>query len=147
MTNIVNESDTDIVYPHLSELEHERIFAYFRQIANMVGTPRWVLRLATDPSDEGTCAQIRMNEDRYFATLKVCADWMDLPTSEKQNTIIHEVCHLLFHRLDHVVDDVVNLMHDHEYEKVRDAYSREVELIVDQLSVTLQDHAPAWPAA
>lgn len=133
--------------PHLPADEQNRIFAYFRQIATLAGMPRWVLRLAAEPSEEGTDAQILMTVDRYYATLRVSAGWMDLSTSEKQNTIIHEVCHLLYHRLDHVMDDAARLMHDHEYRTFRDAYRREMELVVDQLALTLQDHAaPEWPA-
>lgn len=144
---MTDETSTDGSIPHVPADEVDRIFKFLRDLMPMLGTPRYVIEIEPEPADDDCYASIRPNPQRYRARVRLCREWMELPAEKRRLVIIHEACHLLHHKLDHLVDDgSLNLMHEHEHEPFVSAYKREIEFIVDQLSVTLADHAaPDWP--
>ena len=131
---------------HITEREAEIVLDYLHTIATLVGLPRFEFDLDLTPCDDGRYASIFMHNQKYYARVSLNAEWMEYPPDIKANSMIHEVCHLLHHRLDHLIDDQIRYMHDHEHRAFEKAYVRETELIIDQLARTLQDHAaPDWP--
>lgn len=132
--------------PHLTDFEAEAVLDYLGTIATLIGAPRFRFELDNEPCDDDAYASISMHSQKYHARLALTDEWMDLPVEQRQHIIIHEACHLLHHRLDHLLNDAERFMHVHEHEAFIHAYHRERELIVDQLTATLQDTAaPEWP--
>jgi hypothetical protein len=103
-----------------------------------------------DPADDDDLGSISTVDGKYTAQLYLASDWMKRTDEERREVIVHEMLHLLHFRVDHVLDDARDLMHDHEHAQLQRRYRRETELMVDHLAKFLsRTHtlAEAWDVA
>lgn len=119
---------------HTTKREAQAICDYAVDVIGALGLPGWRVLLMEDPCDDDCLACIVPVEGKYTAQLYVCTDWMKRDDDERRDTITHEVLHLLHFRVDHVLDDARDLMHDHEHDALHKRYRRETELMVDHLA-------------
>lgn len=119
---------------HIPKAEAQAIAHYCHELMQLLRLPQWTVLIMVDPSDDGTLANINPIDGRYVAQLHLCEDWMTLEDSNKLNTITHEICHLLHARVNHVVWETRDLMHDHEHQLVWQRYKMETEYMVDHIA-------------
>lgn len=135
---------------HVTQKEIDAVLAFAIEVLVALRMPAWTVLLMWDPCGDDALATIKPIDGRYVAELHLCADWMDRSDEVRRNTITHEMLHLVHARVDSVIDDTTNLMHDHEWENLRNQYVREMELLVDHFATFMSNtHTleKAWEVA
>lgn len=135
---------------HVTRREAEAVLAFAEKVRDQLGLPAWRFAVLEEPAGDDALASIDTVSGRWIAELRLCEGWMKLPTDERRNTIVHEVCHLLHVGVNHVIEDAQHLMHDHEWETLNAQYHRATEYMVDHLAGFLDAHyqlQEAWDTA
>lgn len=123
---------------HITKAEARRLSKFMSAMASYLGQPRWWFEVDTTRTPgKDILASIDVGRQRYEATIKICRGWSAMRNDEQLNTIVHEVCHLIHRRIDSVIEDASALMHGHEWSALNDRYKLEIELVIDQLAMTL----------
>lgn len=124
---------------HVTKREAQAVADYAADVIALLALPRWRILIMEEPCDDDCIASIDSVEGKYTAQLWLCTDWMKRADDERRDTITHEVLHLLHFRVDHIIADARDLMHDHEHDALHHRYRRETELMVDHLAGFLAD--------
>lgn len=136
---------------HVTAAEQQAIANYMTHLTRTLGMPSWRIWYDDEPAPGDTIAQVQFTKGRYVAELRLCSDWMTRTEDDRRDTITHEVLHLLHRDLsDWVEDDLVELMHDHEHDRIHRQFKRLIELHVDHLALfmaTTHDLTQAWTDA
>lgn len=135
---------------HVTKREAQAVCDFAVNVLTALHMPGWQILVMEEPADEDELAAIRPVDGKYTAQLWLCSDWMKRSDEERRETVVHEVLHLLHFRINHVVDDARDLMHDHEHDAMQRRYFRETDLMVDHLAKFLScTHSleEAWAAA
>lgn len=119
---------------HVADEEAQAVADYAVDVGLALGLPTWKFLVMEESAEEGANASIDPMDGYYVARLYLGAQWMDLDYDNRREIITHEVCHLLHYRINHVIDDARDLMHDHEHDALYRRYQREVEYMVDHIA-------------
>lgn len=121
---------------HVTNREAQAVCDFAAEVLTTLHMPGWQILVmeVPVPDDEEAWAMIDTVEGKYTAQLSLCSEWMKLDDRQRRETVVHEVLHLLHFRVNHVIDDARDLMHDHEHDALQKRYNRETELMVDHLA-------------
>lgn len=120
---------------------------FVAEIIGKMGLSRWKVLVMDEPAPEDSLATITLNPQRYIAELKIGYGWPELSLEEKREVLLHETLHLWHYRLNHIVEDLEDSLSDKVMKLVWKRYTREVEYMVDQISIFLtedKDLAELW---
>lgn len=132
---------------HITEEEAEVVANFASEVAYHMHLPRYSFLVMEEPCEEDALASIELIEDRWIAQVRLSTEWMKRGESERMNTVIHEVCHVLHRELDWVMSQARNYMHDYEHNMLADQYRHQAELMVDHMALFLSEMKPikkAW---
>lgn len=132
---------------HVSDIEARRVALFAADVGEYLSLPRYRYNVMAKPCEESALASIHTVEHRHIAEIFLSIEWMDRSESERMNTVIHEVCHLLHRDVDFAVKSGDKYMHPWEFGPVWEHYQREVELMVDYLAQFIQNFSTveaAW---
>jgi hypothetical protein len=93
----------------------------------------------SDPASEGCVASTLRSNDYDTATITWDAGWASWEPLYANQTVVHELLHLLTRDVDLVVDDARDQLHPDASALVEKRYRHETEGLVDRLSVRLVD--------
>lgn len=127
---------------HVTDDEARAVAEFAADIGEFLTLPRYRFTVMLEPCEEHALATIHTVKDRWIAEIYLCESWMERSDSERMNTVIHEVCHLLHRGVDQVVlEEAARAMHSWEHDAIRARYRRETELMVDHLANFVSDFA------
>jgi hypothetical protein len=87
---------------------------------------------------DNVLAWTRYGNQRYIVRLWLSDYIVDEASAIEQRLVmVHEALHSIHVRVDAVVWDQENMMHDYEYAKLEASYHRERELMVDSLAMAI----------
>lgn len=124
---------------HVSKSEARAVCDFAANVVSALHMPGWKILVMDDPCEDDALASISWVDGKYTAQIYLCAGWMNRSSDERRETVVHEVLHLLHFRINHVIDDARDLMHDHEHDALARRYQRETELMVDHLAKFLAE--------
>lgn len=103
-----------------------------------MGLPSYRILIMESPCPKDAIATIDWVEDRHVAQLYLSKKWHEHSDDEQRDTIVHETLHV-WHRglTDWLHAELQDLMHDHEFDRISRQYQHHVELMVDQMALTL----------
>lgn len=68
---------------------------YIWDIRDRLNLHHWDTFLADEAAEKGTNASVHPVPGRFVAGIHVASNWLDLEESERRNTIVHELLHLV----------------------------------------------------
>lgn len=124
---------------HVANHEADAVLEYATDVLKTLGMANWVIFIMDDPCTGDAYASVEPVEGRYVAQIWLADDWMDLADDIRRNSITHEVLHLVHARINSVISDAEEFMHDYEYAAFKRRYMRETELMVDHFATFMSD--------
>ncbi len=129
----------------MTDIQHEQLSAYIRQLADLLGLKDWDIELLSEPADGDLNAQVQPIIGRKCATINVCSTWWSLSLEEMRQTTAHELIHLHFANCLHVVEiDLAKagVLGSSAFRVLRETCIRQQEYGVDGLATAI---APLLP--
>lgn len=129
------------VRSHLTKREETRVGKFACDIAQTMLLPAYHFSIADEPTDEGNIAHIVINEQRYNALIYLSVDWMNRPEDERMNAVIHEVVHVLLHKLmahAYVIEDSLPTQ---TYEDWKEHLRLESEFVCDHFANVVMEYS------
>ncbi len=148
----VDSLKVDPVWDGMSLADFQRFAAYIREITDVLGLREWTVRLrlrpeGDDDGDEAPLAVIKVSPESRFATMRLAHAFADEPRRLQQIVLIHEVLHIIFEPMFHVLRSELPNLVGTAPAAALDAYmSVDRERAIDALAVALSPHLPRLPA-
>jgi hypothetical protein len=127
----------------MDEKQFQKLTDYIRVLANRMRLADWEFQVLTEPASEESLAEIRCGEKRKVATVRVCADFFELPPEERHHALVHELIHPHLHATHSAVSDLQRYMGAQEYAIFHDRFVEALEYGVDALADAF---APCLPS-
>lgn len=122
---------------------YEALDGYLSDLVEKMRLCHWRIFLnRTTAQDNTFFAVITIGGYGPEATLTISDVFFTLPAAGQRQVLVHELCHLVLVRLDHVVFDLSGWA---EGAPPPQAYKRQVEFVVDHFAWMLVDQLPMPP--
>lgn len=135
----------------LTAAERGAIGAYIRLVADEMGLRDWTFKIAWPEPDQphgglATIATVEKWYGRRTAELAFRGRLADEPPDEVRHVVVHELAHLPFEPIGHLLDKaVLDAIGAHAYNVLVEAHRLLLEEAIDQLAEALAPSMPAFP--
>ena len=79
---------------------HQRLAAYVRTLAPLMGLGRWTITVDAEPCAAEHAATIQPGSEYYVATMRVASGFWAEPREAQRETVAHELVHLWMWRFE-----------------------------------------------
>lgn len=127
---------------HCTKRDAQKVLDFMIEFRKVLGLPHCWISVKDKPAPDDALAMIEHEEQRQYASVYLGRTWKSMSEFDRFHAAVHETLHMIHRRVETVVIvETEHLLHDYEHATLQRNFNREIELMVDQLTLAWCDIA------